>query len=271
MFSAARHRRFVVLVASLATLSGSSPEVARPATLSQNQEAPQQPPLRPAPGKQISRPPMRFVLPRRVYACADGVQVVVFLETNAVRLTLNEQVYNLKQVDPANSTKYSNGTVVWTTDNTNETGRLEDDSDSAKVKVLAKDCELEVTYPPVGSAGGVVSGTVSFPEHVSLPEGAFLVVELQDVTIADAPATTIAKLRMSVGGRQVPLPFRLTFDPAKIDAKHTYGVEARIEGGGRLLFTNDTLYPALTQGHPARLDLLLKAVDSSIPASQPPN
>lgn len=212
---------------------------------------------------------MRFVMLKRMYACADGVQLATFVETNAVRLTLKEQVYYLKQVDSTNPTRYSNSAVVWTTESNNDAGRLEDDSDPAHPKVLAKDCHLQGTIPPVGTAAGVVSGTVSFRERTPLPEGALLIVELQDVTMADAPAPTIAKLNIKVGGRQVPLPFRLTFDAAKIDPKHAYAVEARIESDGHLLFTNDTLYPVLTQGHPARLGLWLKTVDP-VPASRPP-
>lgn len=41
----------------------------------------------------------------------------------------------------------------------------------------------------------------------------------------------------SIDGRP-PYPFRLVFDPSKIDERMTYGVRARIENQGQLMFTS---------------------------------
>lgn len=177
---------------------------------------------------------------------------------------VNGQVYNLKAVP--DSSNYSDGSIVWVTDSKGETGTLEDQSDSANPKTLAKDCRLQSAFPPVGSSPsavtGAVTGTVSFHSRKALPKDAVLLVQLQDVTHADAPAPTIAEFKTTVGSRRSPIAFKLDFDPAKIDPKHAYALEARIVVDTQLLFVNDTLYPVLTQGHTAKRDLLLKAVST---------
>jgi putative lipoprotein len=85
-------------------------------------------------------------------------------------------------------------------------------------------------------------------------------VQLLDISIADAPSKTIAEQSISLGQRQVPVPFTLNFDAAKIDEKHSYSVSAKITVDGALRFMSEQSYPVLTQGHPSHVDLLLKQV-----------
>src|SRR5271163_1224742 len=61
----------------------------------------------------ISRSPLRFALPRREYLCAGGARIAILVETNAIRLTLNGHIYNMKQIELASSAKYAEGPVVW--------------------------------------------------------------------------------------------------------------------------------------------------------------
>jgi putative lipoprotein len=51
-------------------------------------------------------------------------------------------------------------------------------------------------------------------------------------------------------GKQVPFPYTLPYDPAKIIESHTYAVQARIESGGTLLFINTTQVTVITRGNP---------------------
>ena len=55
-----------------------------------------------------------------------------------------------------------------------------------------------------------------------------------DISKQDVPAETIAEQTITDPG-QVPIPFELWYDPAKIDSRITYAVQARIERGGKLL------------------------------------
>jgi putative lipoprotein len=75
----------------------------------------------------------------------------------------------------------------------------------------------------------------------------------------DVPATTIAEQRITNPG-QVPVPFELHYDPAKIDFRMTYAVQARIEQGGRLLFISTRVYPVITRGNPMHVEVKVDPV-----------
>ena len=78
----------------------------------------------------------------------------------------------------------------------------------------------------IGSGIFVLTGTVAYLQRIALPPDAVIDVQLQDVSLQDAPATVITSERYIAEGRQVPFPYELTYDPAAIDPKHTYAVAA---------------------------------------------
>lgn len=80
-----------------------------------------------------------------------------------------------------------------------------------------------------------LDGEVYYLQRIALPPTATLEVSLQDVSLADAPAVTLAKQSGPIKG-QVPLPFHLNYNPADVKPGHTYAVSARIEEDGKLLF-----------------------------------
>ncbi|MCE2405803.1 MAG: YbaY family lipoprotein [Dehalococcoidia bacterium] len=105
-----------------------------------------------------------------------------------------------------------------------------------------------------------VSGTVAYRERLALTEDATLVLELRDVSYADAPAPLIARQTIS-GPGQVPIEFRVGYNRGDIDPRNTYSIGARIvESDGRLAFTNDTAYEVITHGNPEVVDMLLVLV-----------
>jgi len=66
---------------------------------------------------------------------------------------------------------------------------------------------------------------------------------------------------MNAEGRQVPVPFTLTYDPAKIDPAHRYSVRATIRSAdGMLMFSSTQAYPVLTHGAPSKVTLILHTV-----------
>lgn len=91
-----------------------------------------------------------------------------------------------------------------------------------------------------------LDGEVYYLQRMALPPAATLSVILQDVSLMDAPAVTLANQAGPVKGN-VPLPFHLTYDPTQIKAGHRYAVSARIELDGKLLFIN-------TEHHGVNLD-----------------
>ena len=106
-----------------------------------------------------------------------------------------------------------------------------------------------------------VTGSVSYRERLALTPGAALVVELRDVSYADAPAPLIARQTIS-GPGQVPIKFEVSYNRQDINPRNTYGLSARIvESDGRLAFTNDTAYDVITRGNPDKVDMLLVLVE----------
>jgi len=92
---------------------------------------------------------------------------------------------------------------------------------------------------------------------MALPPDALIQVQLSDVSLQDVAAPLITETTVKPEGRQVPLPFELRYDPAKIDSKRSYAVRATIRSGGQLLFTTTTAAPVITRGNPSRVDLML--------------
>ena len=113
-----------------------------------------------------------------------------------------------------------------------------------------------------------VTGNVIYRERMALPDIAVLEVQLQDVSLADAPATVISSATISPTG-QVPIPFSLDYRPETIDPANRYALSARIEVEGRLMFINDTHTPVLTHGGGERSDIMLIRVQPSETADGP--
>jgi putative lipoprotein len=120
----------------------------------------------------------------------------------------------------------------------------------------------------VATGGGEparITGTVSYMPRIALPPTATLTVRLVDVSRVDAPSVTLAEQVIPTTGKQVPFAFEIPFDPARIEARNSYAVQARIEDAGRLLFISDRRYPVITQGAPHHVVLELRAVGGSAP------
>ena len=110
------------------------------------------------------------------------------------------------------------------------------------------------------SPNASVSGAVTYRERLDLSPGAKLVVELRDVSYADAASTLIARQTISDPG-QIPIKFKVEYNRDDIDSRNTYAVSAKIiESDGRLAFTNDTAYDVITRGNPNKVDMLLVLV-----------
>ena len=99
-----------------------------------------------------------------------------------------------------------------------------------------------------GNVSGTVTGTVNYKHRMALPPDAVVDVSLQDTTLADAPARIVGQATIATRGAQVPIPFRIDYDPARIDPSHRYVVRATITVDGKMLFTSPTAYPMLTHG-----------------------
>jgi len=229
-----------------------------PATMAMAQETLPAPPSAP----KSHRMPM---MQRFSYNCDGGAKVVVFLRERNARVSFQGKAYAMKQVEAASGTKYSDGSIVWWSKG--DEGFLEDDTKADQSVRLAENCKLERARSGTADSG-VVSGTVAYRERMAMPENALLTIQLQDVSVADSPAKVIAEQRFMFAGHQVPLPFEVHYDPAKIDPKHSYALSARITVDGQLMFLNTTTYRVITQSNPVKADMLLQMVEGQTKSPQ---
>ena len=102
---------------------------------------------------------------------------------------------------------------------------------------------------PSPAPAAAVSGTVTYLQRIALPPNAVVEVKLVDVSRQDVPATVLGEQIITNPG-QVPIPFEIAYDPASIDPRFTYAVQARIMADGQLLFISDTVTPVITRGAP---------------------
>jgi uncharacterized lipoprotein YbaY len=105
-----------------------------------------------------------------------------------------------------------------------------------------------------------VTGTVAYLQRSALPPDAVVNVQLQDVSLQDAPAKIVAEVKIPTAGKQVPIPFRLEYAAADINLTHRYAVRATITGDGEMKFTSNTSYPVITRGAPAEVEILVQPV-----------
>lgn len=103
---------------------------------------------------------------------------------------------------------------------------------------------------PAGTATAApmtLRGTVFYRERIALPRTAMVEVKLLDVSLADAPARTIAEARIAAGPRN-PIGYVLRFDRSQIVPRRTYALQARITDGDRLLFITTTRHAVFAGG-----------------------
>jgi uncharacterized lipoprotein YbaY len=105
-----------------------------------------------------------------------------------------------------------------------------------------------------------LTGTLSYRVPQQLPPDARVRVTLEEVSLADAPASVLGEQVFPTHGRQVPLSFELSFDPGQIDARHSYGIRALIESpDGEALFRTSHSHPVLTpDASPFEVEVVLE-------------
>jgi uncharacterized lipoprotein YbaY/heat shock protein HslJ/uncharacterized lipoprotein NlpE involved in copper resistance len=115
-----------------------------------------------------------------------------------------------------------------------------------------------------------ITGTAAYRQRIAMPPDAVLSVQLEDVTLADAPSPLLAEFSEQFGDRQVPIPFTLQVPNTAVQAGHRYNLRATIKIGGALRFTSTRRYPVLTGGGLDQVEMLLDAVAAN-PSERSPN
>lgn len=104
-----------------------------------------------------------------------------------------------------------------------------------------------------------VTGTIIHKEAVTLPADAVVIVKVEDVSRADAPAITIAEQTIK-HPKNFPIPFEVKYDPAQIDPRYSYALRVRIESEGKLIFINTSRYAVITRDSPTQVEVAVDKV-----------
>lgn len=103
--------------------------------------------------------------------------------------------------------------------------------------------EAPMDSPLVADAASDLHVEVFYRERMMLPPTAELTVVLEDGAKMDVAADKIAEASVPVAGGP-PYRVALSYQPAKLDPRGRFGVRARIETEGKLMFTSTQFNPA---------------------------
>ena len=119
------------------------------------------------------------------------------------------------------------------------------------LKTILLCCLVILGGSACGANGASVTGTITYDQRTALPADATIQVQIQDVSLADAPAEVIGDITMPADGKQVPIPYEVKYNPDEIQDNHSYSMSVRIEDSrGKLLFISDTHTPVIMRGSP---------------------
>lgn len=94
---------------------------------------------------------------------------------------------------------------------------------------------LAVMALPSLADESVITGNVVYRERMLLPAGAEATVQLEDVSLADAPAKILSEV--TIPASTSPTPFTLPYAATALEQGHRYALRASISAGGELMFT----------------------------------
>ena len=129
--------------------------------------------------------------------------------------------------------------------------------------LLMASCQTQEATPTAEASS--VTGTAIADGNPTLPAGAMLEVRVDDVSLADAPATQVGGQIQGITA--FPASFEAPYDAALIKPENAYGLTVRVtDADGRLLYINTQAYNVLTRGNPGRdLEVLVEAVGGQPP------
>ena len=128
-----------------------------------------------------------------------------------------------------------------------------------KTRLLAGVALCVALIGPGIALAETLSGTVTYRERMALPSDARVTVSLADVSLADAPAQVLGETVVDPAGRQVPIPYQISYDDSALRPNHSYVLQAKITIGEQLLFINTTRHAVFAEG-PDATDIVVNRV-----------
>jgi putative lipoprotein len=205
---------------------------------------------------------------RVAYTCDDGSRIAAeFMTGGAGRpqatLFLEGRQITLPLVPAASGALYRDGDLRF---HTKGPDALFEDGKSPTRRCTSGDAPHPAATAPAPNAPDSfvdITGSIAYLARIALPPDAVLIVRVQDTARADAPALMLAEQRIDPGGRQVPIPFKLTVDRDLIGKNAQITVAARIERKGKLLFISDSIHRAFSDGQQRQVDIKLVPVGAA--------
>lgn len=114
-----------------------------------------------------------------------------------------------------------------------------------------------------------LNGAVVLRQPAALPDGTLLTVILEDVSLADAPAVTLAQTQFEVRNQQTPIPFAVVYPMSAVRPGALYAARARLTVADQLLFTTTERY-SVDPLNPVPIQLTLDPVPADPPTTAPP-
>ncbi|MEI7970809.1 MAG: YbaY family lipoprotein [Betaproteobacteria bacterium] len=110
--------------------------------------------------------------------------------------------------------------------------------------------EEDVPRPPSAPdpRTSVLEGRIVYLPRIALAPRAVAKVWLQDMSEPGSPVPVILDEQVISPAGQVPIAFRLRYDPQSIRPERRYTLLVRIYEGDRVRFTNAQVYRVLTAG-----------------------
>lgn len=112
------------------------------------------------------------------------------------------------------------------------------------LSLLLAACQQDGGDTPVTEDTGkelTITGQLIYRQRIALPPNAVAKIQLQDVSLADAPAKIISEQIQELHNQQVPIAFTLKVSAGELQPRNRYSVAARIEDdSGKLLWITDT-------------------------------
>jgi uncharacterized lipoprotein YbaY len=100
-----------------------------------------------------------------------------------------------------------------------------------------------------------VVGTVSLPDGAELDERTVVVISLVDLDRMDV----VNQIQQQP--EQQTIPFTVAYDRSDIVSSHEYAVEAVVIERGRPRYKNEPLDRVITQGNPAKIEVVVEPFD----------
>ena len=121
--------------------------------------------------------------------------------------------------------------------------------------------------PTPATGPSSVTGSVAYRDRSALPPDAEVEVWIVDISPGMMIQSIVGQTTVKSNGRQVPIPFELTFDPARIEPTHVYGLKAVIKSGGKTLYQSTQEYRVITQANPVNLAVMVTRPMTDAPGS----